>query len=104
MTESKPASSRFWNVETTLIIILIILAFVSRLVDLGARTMSHDEINHVVPSYDYFQGRTYNYDPVTHGPFQFHMIALSYFLFGDRDFTSRLPHSLLGIFFIAFTL
>ncbi len=104
MTESKTTSRQFWNTETILIIILIVLAIVSRLADLGARTMSHDEINHVVPAYDYFQGRTYLYDPVTHGPFQFHMMALSYFLFGDSDFTSRLPHALFGIFSIAFTL
>ncbi len=104
MTDDKSTSPRFWNIETVLIVILIALAIVSRLVDLGARTMSHDEINHVVPSYDYFQGRTYNYDPVTHGPFQFHMIALSYFLFGDSDFTSRLPYALFGIFSIAVTL
>ena len=104
MIESKPTPRPFWNTETLLIIALIILAITTRLVDLGARTMSHDEINHVVPAYDYFQGRTYNYDPVTHGPFQFHMMALSYFLFGDSDFTSRLPHALFGIFSIAFTL
>jgi len=60
MTESKTTSRQFWNTETILIIILIALAIVSRLADLGARTMSHDEINHVVPAYDYFQGRTYN--------------------------------------------
>ena len=29
-----------------------------------------------------------------HGPLQFHLIALSYFLFGDNDFTARLPHAL----------
>ena len=104
MTENKSTSQRFWNVETILIIALIVLAIVSRLADLGTRTMSHDEINHVVPAYDYSQGRTYNYDPVTHGPFQFHMMALSFFLFGDNDFTARLPHALFGIFSIAFTL
>ena len=105
MTESKstiPAILEYRNDPISFL--LIVLAIVSRLADLGARTMSHDEINHVVPAYDYFQGRTYNYDPVTHGPFQFHMMALSYFLFGDSDFTSRLPHALFGIFSIAFTL
>jgi predicted membrane-bound mannosyltransferase/sugar lactone lactonase YvrE len=104
MTESKSTTPRFWNVETILIVILIAIAIVSRLVDLGARTMSHDEINHVVPAYDYFQGRTYNYDPVTHGPFQFHVMALSFYLFGDSDFTARLPYALFGIFTVAFTL
>ncbi len=58
---------------------------------LGERVMSHDEVNHVWPSYDFFKGKGYTHNPVTHGPFQFHVVALSYFLFGDNDFTSRIP-------------
>ena len=85
------------NVETLLIILILVLAVFSRLYILGARTMSHDEVNHVVPSYELYQGQGYAYDPVTHGPLQFHLIALSFFLFGDTDFTARLPHALLGL-------
>jgi DNA-binding beta-propeller fold protein YncE len=59
--------------------------------------MSHDEINHVVPSYEYSQGRGYAYNPMTHGPLQFHLIALSYFLLGDDDFTSRIPAALFSV-------
>ena len=58
---------------------------------LGERVMSHDEVNHVWPSYDFFKGKGYAHNPVTHGPFQFHVVALSYFLFGDNDFPSRIP-------------
>ncbi len=76
----------------------------SRFYDLGARVMSHDETNHVVPSYDLFQGRGYSYDPVTHGPLQFHLIALSYFIFGDNDFTSRIPAAVCSILTVAFAL
>jgi uncharacterized protein (TIGR03663 family) len=37
-----------------------------------------------------------------HGPLQFHLIALSYFLFGDSDFTSRIPHALASILSVVF--
>jgi DNA-binding beta-propeller fold protein YncE len=90
------------NLENLLAVLIIGLAFVSRFYDLGARIMSHDEVNHVVPAYDFFQGRGYRYDPVTHGPLQFHLMALSYALFGDNDFTARIPAALFSIGTVAF--
>lgn len=66
--------------------------------------MSHDEVNHVVPSYDLFQGKGYRHDPITHGPFQFHIIALTYFLFGDSDFTSRVPAAIFSVAAVAFVM
>ncbi len=71
---------------------------------LGERVMSHDEVNHVVPSYTFYQGGGYRYDPVTHGPLQFHLIALSYTLFGDNDFTARIPDAVFGIAVVAFAI
>jgi DNA-binding beta-propeller fold protein YncE len=97
----------FWpsfSIEKLLVILIISLTLISRVYDLGARVMSHDEVNHVVPSFDLYEGRGYRYDPVTHGPFQFHMIAFSYFLFGDSDFSSRLPHALFGVAVVLFAL
>ncbi len=91
-----------FRIETFLIALLVILALVSRLTGLGERVMSHDEVNHVVPSWNFSEGRVYVHDPVTHGPLQFHLIALSYFLFGDNDFTSRLPHALFNVTTIIF--
>ena len=94
----------FWpalTVERLLIFLIILLTVISRFYDLGARVMAHDEINHVVPSYTI---STYIYDPVTHGPFQFHAIALSYFLFGASDFSSRVPAALFGVAVVVFTL
>lgn len=82
------------TIENVIIIIIIVLAIVSRFYDLGARVMSHDEVNHVVPSWDLATGKGYVQDPITHGPLQFHLIALSYFMFGDSDFTSRIPAAL----------
>ena len=92
---------RNFTIEQLLIAVIIILTVVTRFYDLGARTMAHDEINHVVPAYTI---ENYVYDPVTHGPFQFHALALSYFLLGDSDFSARVPAALFGIGVVIFTL
>jgi len=92
------------NLYHILVVLIIILTIISRLTNLGVRVMSHDEVNHVVPAFDLFSGRGYRHDPVTHGPFQFPLMALSYFLFGDNDFTSRLPHAMFGIASVLFIL
>lgn len=85
-------------------VLILIFAVVSRFAMLGERTMDHDEINHVNPSYQLYLGNGYSHDPMTHGPLQFHLIALSYFIFGDGDFTSRLPHALFSIATVVFVL
>jgi predicted membrane-bound mannosyltransferase len=85
------------NIEKVIFAIIIILAIVSRFYILGARVMSHDEVNHVRPSWELYTGQGYRHDPVTHGPMQFHLVALSYLLLGDNDFTSRLPAALFSI-------
>jgi uncharacterized protein (TIGR03663 family) len=90
------------NWETTLFTILIVLGLISRLYMLGARVMSHDETSHVYFSWLYEQGHGYSHDPVTHGPLQFHLLALSYFLIGDSDFSARLPAALFGTAAILF--
>jgi predicted membrane-bound mannosyltransferase/DNA-binding beta-propeller fold protein YncE len=86
-----------FTIEHLLISLIILLAVVSRLTNLGWRVMSHDEVNHVVPAWGLYQGQGYIHDPVTHGPLQFPLMALSFFLFGDSDFTARLPHALFSI-------
>lgn len=93
-----------FTVYHLLITLILIFAIVSRTAMLGERTMDHDEINHVNPSYQLFLGNGYQHSPMTHGPLQFHLISLSYFLFGDGDFTSRLPHALFSIATVAFIL
>jgi uncharacterized protein (TIGR03663 family) len=85
------------NVETLLIILLLLVAIVSRFYDLGARVLSHDENNHYVPTYSLYSGNGYQYDPMSHGPLQYHMMALSFALFGDTDFTGRIPAALLNV-------
>jgi uncharacterized protein (TIGR03663 family) len=93
-----------FTIETLLVTIILILAVFSRFYMLGDRVMSHDELNHVIPYYEITQGIVYAHSPVTHGPFQFHILALSYFLFGDTDFTSRIPAALFSIATVIFVL
>ncbi len=78
-------------------IALIVLAIASRFYDLGTRAMSHDESLHTYFSYNLSIGKGFQHTPLMHGPFLFHITALSYFLFGDSDFSSRLPYALMGV-------
>lgn len=75
----------------------LILAVITRFYDLESRVMSHDETTHVYFSWLLEQGRGYQHDPLSHGPLQFHLVALSYFLFGDSDATARVPSAIFGI-------
>jgi uncharacterized protein (TIGR03663 family) len=83
--------------ELFIFILLIILALVSRFYDLGARVMSHDETLHVFFSWLFSIGKGYQHSPLMHGPLQFHLIALTYILFGATDFTARFPHAIASI-------
>ena len=87
--------------EKALYVLFVVLAAISRLWDLGARVMSHDETVHVQWSWYLYQGQGYSHTPLSHGPFLFHATALSYYLFGDSDFSARLVVALLGIVLVA---
>ena len=90
------------NWETGLFAVILILAIFTRFYDLGERVMSHDETTHVYFSWLLYQGQGYSHHPLSHGPLQFHLLALSYFLFGDNDFSARAPQALFGVAAIAF--
>ncbi|NPV86795.1 MAG: hypothetical protein HPY45_12390 [Anaerolineae bacterium] len=102
----KPLSSILprWNIETLLVVIVLLVAVISRFYHVDLRVMSHDEVNHVVPSFDLYKGRGYRHDPVTHGPLQFHLLALSFFMLGDSDFSARVPAVLFSIATVAVVL
>ncbi len=117
MENTQPTKTRtFWldkpifpalpkiNLEHLLVMIIILVTIISRFYMVGARVMSHDEVNHVVPSYELYTGQGYSHNPVTHGPMQFHLVAASYFLFGDTDFSSRIPSALFSIATVIFVL
>ncbi len=98
------------NVKLTNVIvilgILIALGGFFRLYDLGRMAYHHDESMHAYYSFRLFKygphssqiaGDPSRYTPVYHGPFQYHIGALFFFLFGDSDYTGRLPHAVFGI-------
>ncbi|MBI4321284.1 MAG: TIGR03663 family protein [Chloroflexi bacterium] len=76
--------------------VLVVFAFVIRFWDLGTRMLHHDESLHAVYSYYLYVGRGYRHDPMMHGPFQFHAMALGYFLLGVSDATARVMPALFG--------
>lgn len=83
--------------EIVIFAAVILLAFITRFYKLEARVMSHDESLHTYFSWLLSRGQGYEHSPMMHGPFQFHIVALSYFLFGASDFTSRIPAVLFSI-------
>ena len=83
--------------EVALFAGIILLAIITRFYDLGTRVMSHDESLHTYFSWLLYKGQGYQHTPMMHGPYQFHIIALTYFLFGVSDFTSRIPTALFSI-------
>lgn len=85
------------NWEKVLYLALIVAAVLTRFWDLGVRVMSHDESLHTYFSYNLATGKGFSHTPLMHGPFLFHVTALSYFLFGADDFTSRIPTALFGV-------
>ncbi len=76
---------------------IVLLTALTRFASLGTRVMSHDETTHVYFSWQLEQGRGYSHDPLSHGPLQFHLLALAYFLFGDTDATARLWAAIAGV-------
>lgn len=90
------------NWETILFAIIMILAVATRFYDLESRVMSHDESLHTYFSWLLYRGNGFSHTPLMHGPFQFHMLAWAYTLFGDSDFTARIPAVLFNIATIGF--
>jgi len=91
-----PALPNLTN-EIVIFAAVILLAIITRFYDLESRVMSHDESLHTYFSWLLYRGQGYEHSPMMHGPLQFHMVALTYFLFGASDFTSRIPAALFSI-------
>ena len=83
--------------EKVMWVVLLLFAATLRLYDLGARVISHDESLHTYYAWELSQGRGFEHTPLMHGPLQFHVVAFTYFLFGDSDYTSRIPSAVFGI-------
>lgn len=80
---------------------LLMIGFVLRIWDVGARAMHHDESLHAYYAWKLFIGQGYAYDPLTHGPLQFELVPVFYLLFGVGEFAARLLAVVLGTGLIA---
>ena len=89
------------NVETLIFAGILVVAVLTRFYDLETRVMSHDESLHTYYSWELAEGRGFQHTPLMHGPLQFHLVGLSYFLFGDSDASARIPAALAGIAAVA---
>lgn len=78
------------------VLAIALVALLTRIIGLDVRALHHDESLHATFSWYLAEGRGYAHDPLTHGPFQFHIMALSFLLFGDSDATARIPAALFG--------
>ncbi|MBF8266763.1 MAG: 2 protein [Dehalococcoidia bacterium] len=76
--------------------LLILVALVMRLWDLGSRAMGYDESLHTYYSFRLAEGLGFQHTPMMHGPFQFHGMAFLMFLFGDSESSARLLVALFG--------
>jgi uncharacterized protein (TIGR03663 family) len=96
--DKTPIQSLPWlTMEVLIFAGIILLAIISRFYNLGERVMSHDESLHTYYSWLYYKGQGYQHNPMMHGPLQFHLIALTYFIFGASDFTARVPAAVFSI-------
>ncbi|MBI3159458.1 MAG: TIGR03663 family protein [Chloroflexi bacterium] len=95
-------SSISFNWETLIFLLILAAAAVTRFYDLEARVMSHDESLHTYFSWVLYKGNGFAHTPLMHGPLQFHLIAFTYWLFGDNDFTARIPVVVFSIASVGF--
>ncbi len=86
-----------WDLEKTLWALLLVVALLSRVIGLGDRAMSHDESLHTVYSWQLFDGRGYQHQPMMHGPLKFILNPVMYFLFGVNDWSARILVALFGV-------
>ncbi len=85
------------NVEALLWTGVTMFTLITRFWDLGSRAYNHDESLHTLYSWYLYQGRGYIHDPMMHGPFQFHVNSLLFFLFGDTDYSGRMLPAIFGV-------
>jgi len=88
------------NWEVALYAIILVIAIFTRFTNLGDRVMSHDESLHTKYSHELYTRGIFQHTPLMHGPVLFHMTALSYFMFGDSDFSARIYPAVLGIIMV----
>ena len=103
---------RFGWLEAAFLVVVVV-ALVMRLWELGGRTAHYDEAIHIHFSWKLAEsdgaflgwpwifGTDYIHSPWMHGPFQIEFTALIFRIFGDTDVTARLGYVLFGTALVA---
>jgi uncharacterized protein (TIGR03663 family) len=94
-SSTKSAFSFSW-IEIAYVLLFLITVF-TRFHHLGDKPHHHDESMHAFYSYQLFKDGDYEYNPMMHGPFQFHGNAFMYYLFGVSNATSRYLAAFFGL-------
>jgi uncharacterized protein (TIGR03663 family) len=81
--------------------VLVALALVARLTDLGSRPYQFDEGQLGYTAYLLSEHGDYHYMPVLHGPLNMELSALSHLVFGTVDAANRIPAALAGTIVVA---
>jgi len=106
-------SARVAPVEWALYGAFFVIGALMRFWDLGSRALHHDESLHTTYSWYLWErltgtnaGAEYHYDPMMHGPYQFHGNALMYLIFGPSVASARLNAAVCGtiLFLLPFLL
>jgi uncharacterized protein (TIGR03663 family) len=77
---------------------LFLFVIITRFHHLGDKPFHHDESLYAKYIWNFHVGMGYQYDPMQHGPFMFHMQQISLFLFGVTNYTMRILPASTGIF------
>ena len=83
-------------IYNSIFLLIFLFALSLRLYSLGDRAVHHDESLHGYFAYQMYIGNGYEHNPLMHGIFLFQLVSLSFFLFGDSEFSLRLPMALTG--------
>ncbi|MGE5347540.1 MAG: flippase activity-associated protein Agl23 [Acidithiobacillales bacterium] len=105
---ASPAEKRAW-------LALLAVAFLLRVIALGARPFHHDESIHAWSASRLVYEGNYKYDPVYHGPVQYYLVGLALRIEGlfadpkamapgEGDTAARLPAALGGVALVALAL
>ncbi|MBN1356405.1 TIGR03663 family protein [bacterium] len=84
-----------WKMALWAFLFLFIL--LTRFHHLGDKPFHHDESLYAKYIWNFHVGMGYEYDPMQHGPFMFHMQQIPLFLFGVNNYTIRILPAVTGI-------
>lgn len=90
-----------WSAFSLCFIIILTISLVARLYRLDERPLHHDESMLAAFSWQLFDGRGYQYNPLLHGPFLYYLNAVIFFIFGVSDYTTRLGQAFFGTGLVA---